>query len=61
MLNNEMHRRSVLAPMANILIECNLRWTGHIYWIDAEGPPRQLICLQQSSGTRNQKLKLERH
>jgi len=36
--NNEIYRRTGLAPMADILIERNLRWTGHVHRIDEERP-----------------------
>ena len=52
--NNEIYRRSNLAPMTNILIERNLRWTSQVHQMDAERLPRQLLYYQLSSGARNQ-------
>ena len=37
--NDEIYRRSGLAPMTDILIERNLRWTGHAHRMDAERLP----------------------
>ena len=52
--NDEIYRRSGLAPMTDILIVRNLRWTGHVHRMDAERLPRQLLYSQLSSGARNQ-------
>ena len=52
--NDEIYRSSGLASMADILIERNLRWTGHVHRMDAERLPRQLLYSQLSTGTRNQ-------
>ena len=52
--NDEIYRRSGLAPMMDILIEPNLRWTGHVHRMDVERLPRQLLYSQLSSGARNQ-------
>ena len=52
--NDEIYRKSGLAPMTDILIERNLRWTGHVHRMDAERLPRQLLYSQLSSGARNQ-------
>ena len=38
--NDEIYRSSGLAPMTDILIEQNLRWTGHVHRMDAERLPR---------------------
>jgi len=40
--------------MADMLIEQNSRWTGHVHRIDEERLPRQLISSQLSSGNINQ-------
>jgi len=53
-LNHEIKRRSGLFPMADMLIERNLRRTGHAHRIDEERLPRQLLYSQLSSGKRNQ-------
>ena len=52
--NDEIYRSSGLAPMTDIPIERNLRWTGHVYRIDAERMPRQLLYSQLSSEAINQ-------
>lgn len=52
--NEEVYRRTGLAPMADILIERNLRWTGHVHRMSSERLPRQLLYSQLSSGKRNQ-------
>ena len=52
--NDEIYRSSGLASMDDILIERNLRWTGHVHRMNAERLPRQLIYSQLSTGTRNQ-------
>jgi len=52
--NHEIYRRSGLAPTADMLIERNLRWTGHVHRIDEKILPRQLIYSELSSGKRNQ-------
>jgi len=40
--------------MADMLIERNLRWTGHVHRMDEKRLPRQLLYSQLSSGKRNQ-------
>ena len=52
-LNDEIYRRNGLAPKTDLLIERNLRWTGHIHHMDAERLSRQLLYSQLSSGARN--------
>ena len=53
-LNDEIYRRNGLAPKIDLLIERNLRWTGHIHHMDAERLSRQLLYSQLSSGAKNQ-------
>jgi len=48
------YTEEVVAPMADMLIERNLRWTSHIHRMDEERLPRQLLFLQLSSGKNNQ-------
>ena len=53
-LNDEIYRRSGLAPMTDRLIERNWRWTSHVHRMDAERLPKQLLYSQLSSGAKNQ-------
>ena len=41
--NDEIYRRSGLAPMTDILIERNLRRIGNVHRMNAERLPRQLL------------------
>jgi len=54
--NHEIYIRSGLTPMADMLIEQNLRWTDHVHKMDEKRLPRQLLYPQLSSGKRNQAL-----
>ena len=51
--NEEIFKRSGLASMADILIERNLRWTGHVHRMESGRLPRQLLYSQLSRGARN--------
>jgi len=52
--NEEIYRRTGLSPIADLLIERNLRWTGHIQRMGTERLPRQLLYSQLCLGVRNQ-------
>ena len=52
--NVEILRRANLPCMADILIDKNLRWLGHIHRMDTDRLPRQLLYSQLCEGKRNQ-------
>ena len=52
--NVEVLKRANLPSMANILIENNLRWLGHVHRMDHDRLSRQLLYSQLCSGKRNQ-------
>ena len=52
--NEEILRRANLPCMADILIERNLRWVGHVLRMDNDRLPRQLLYSQLKEGKRNQ-------
>ena len=52
--NEEILRRANLPCMADILIERNLRWVGHVHRMENDRLPRQLLYSQLKEGKRNQ-------
>lgn len=52
--NEVIFRRTGLPHMADILIQKNLRWIGHVHRMDEDRLPRRLLYSQLSEGTRNQ-------
>ncbi len=52
--NTEILRRANLPCMADILIERNLRWVGHVQRMEEDRLPRQLLYSQLCEGKRNQ-------
>ena len=52
--NEEILRRVNLPCMADILIERNLRWVGHVHRMENDRLPRQLLYSQLKEGKRNQ-------
>ena len=52
--NEEILQRAGLPAMADILIERNLRWLGHVHRMDKDRLPRQLLYSQLCDGKRNQ-------
>ena len=52
--NTEVLKCAQLPSMANILIEKNLRWLGHVHRMEKDRLPRQLLHSQLYEGKRNQ-------
>ena len=52
--NKVILEKAGLPPMADILIQMNLRWLGHVESMDFARLPRQLLYSQLSDGKRNQ-------
>ena len=54
MVVGKILRRANLPCMADILIERNLRWVGHVHRMKNDRLPRQLLYSQLKEGKRNQ-------
>ena len=54
--NKVILEKAGLPPMADILIQMNLRWLGHVERMDFARLPRQLLYSQLRDGKRNQGL-----
>ena len=52
--NAEILRRANMPCMADILIERNLRWLGHVHRMENDPLPKQLLYSQLKEGKRNQ-------